>query len=303
MNCVYPKPIIPKRMSLVNLNGKLFNEDKAAISVNNRSFRYGDGCFETIRITNSTIPLWQYHQERLFAALHTLQFELPTFFTPLFLLENIRVLAQKNGHQLLGRIRLTIFRGNGGLYDTENHFPNYLIQSWPLNDALQTLNNNGLVTGLYRGGFKAADALANIKSNNYLLYALAALHAKQARWNDALVLNHKGSLADSTIANLFIINGNLIATPPLTDGPVNGTMRRYLLKKLTEAGYFVKEASVLPEEVKEADEVFVTNAIYGLKWVKQFEEREYGCEQAAVIYRQFIQPLFTPTTTSEAIMR
>lgn len=288
-------------MSLVNLNGKLLNEAKASISVNNRSFRYGDGCFETIRISNNAIPLWQYHQERLFATLHTLQFNLPSSFTPSFLLENIRALVLKNGHQLLGRIRLTIFRSNGGLYDPENHFPNYLIQSWPLNDALQTLNNNGLVIGLYNGGLKAADTLANIKSNNYLLYALAALYAKQSHWNDALVLNHKGSLADSTIANLFIINGQTISTPPLTDGPVNGTMRRHLLKKLIEAGYDVKEKSVSPEDVKAAQEVFVTNAVYGMKWVKQFEEKEYVCQQAAVIYRQFVQPLFTLTATPGAV--
>ena len=290
-------------MSLVNLNGKLLNEAKAAISVNNRSFRYGDGCFETIRITNNDIPLWQYHQERLFASLLALQFELPSFFTPSFLLENILALACKNRHQQLGRIRLTIFRGNGGLYDPDNHFPNYLIQSWPLNDALQTLNENGLVTGLYRSGIKAADALANIKCNNYLLYALAALHAKKAHWNDALVLNHRGSLADSTIANLFIIRGKTIATPPLTDGPVNGTMRRYLLENFAEAGYDVQETAILVEDVLAADEVFLTNAVYGIKWVKQFEEMEYGCLQTAAIYRQFIQPLFNPATATGAIIR
>lgn len=280
-------------MPVINLNGKLLNEAKAAISINNRSFRYGDGCFETIRISRGKIPLWQYHHERLFAALITLQFELPSFFTPAFLLENILALAQKNGHQQWSRIRLTIFRGNGGLYDPENHFPNYLIQTWPLNEAFQTLNTNGLVTGLYRGSFKAADAFANIKSNNYLLYAMAALYAKQACWNDALVQNHKGSIADATIANLFIIKGKTIITPPLTDGPVNGTMRRYLLQHRATTNYEITEQSVFPADVHAADEVFLTNAVYGIKWVKQFEETEFSCHHTAVIYKNLIQPLLT----------
>ena len=284
---------IPTSMSLINLNGKLLNEAKATISINNRSFRYGDGCFETIRITAGKIPLWQYHWERLSAALQTLQFQPPHFFTATYVLEQIITLAQKNGHQQLGRIRLTIFRGNGGLYDPENHFPNYLIQTWPLNDAHQKLNNNGLVVGLYDGVFKAADGLANIKSNNYLLYAMAAIHAKQQHWNDALILNHKGSIADTTIANLFIIKGNTITTPPLTDGPVAGTLRRYLLEKGQQIGFTMQEASVSPEEVLMADEVFLSNAIYGIKWVKQLGEKEYGFQQSATIFQKAIKTLFS----------
>lgn len=280
-------------MSLVNLNGKLLNEAKAAISINNRSFRYGDGCFETIRINQGKIPLWRYHYERLFTSLSTLQFVLPSYFTSSFLLEKIVALAQKNSHQQAGRIRFTVFRGNGGLYDPENHFPHYLIQTWSLEDLPPTLNTNGLVTGLYQAGMKAADAFANIKSNNYLLYAMAALHVKQAQWNDALVLNHRGSIADSTIANLFVMKGNTIQTPPLTDGPVNGTMRRYLLENIHLMNYEVKEQSITAEDLQNADEVFLTNAVSGIKWVKQFEEKEYGCYHSAMIYRQLVQPLFT----------
>ena len=279
-------------MSLTNLNGKLISEAKATVSINNRSFRYGDGCFETIRITNGQVPLWPYHWQRLSHAIQTLQFQPPSFFTVDYLLGQITTLAQKNDHQQLGRIRLTIFRGNGGLYDPENHFPNYVIQSWPLNDAHQNLNNNGLILGLYNGGFKAADPLANLKSNNYLLYAMAALYAKQQHWNDAVVLNHRGSIADTTIANLFLIKEGKVITPPLTDGPVAGTLRRYLLEQLPLAGYNVQEQSIVPANLLTADEVFVTNAIYGIKWVKQFEEKEYGNRQTTGIFQQFIKPLF-----------
>jgi len=171
-----------------NFNGKIINEKNATVSVNNRSFRYGDGCFETIKVVDNKIILADYHIERLFNSLQVLQFECPSFFNAPFILNTILELVKRNQHEKLARVRLTIFRGNGGLYDAENHHPNYLIQSWPLNPENNKLNENGLVLGIFEGGFKAADTFANIKSNNYLLYSQAALHAKQQHWNDALVL-------------------------------------------------------------------------------------------------------------------
>ena len=278
--------------TLVNLNGKLLNEKNALVSVNNRSFRYGDGCFETMKVINSKISLPEFHVARLFASLHLLYFELPSFFTPTFILQSIKELVEKNKHQQLARVRLTIFRGNGGLYDPENHYPNYLIQSWPLNPENNKLNENGLVIGTYTNGFKAADTLANIKSNNFLLYALAAMHSKQQHWNDALVLNHKETFADATIANLFIISNKTITTPPLTDGPVNGTMRRHLLQQLPALGYSVHEQSITPELLTQANECFLSNAIFGIKWVSQHGDTTFHAKHVFTIHKELIAPLW-----------
>lgn len=278
--------------NFVNLNGKILNEKNATVSVNNRSFRYGDGCFETIKIINGKINLIEFHLDRLFASLQMLQFETPSFFTPIFIIKSITELVEKNQHQKLARVRLTISRGNGGLYDPENHHPNYLIQSWTLNPENNKLNENGLIIGTYPNGFKAADDLANIKSNNFLLYAMAALHSKKEHWNDALVLNHKETFADATIANLFIITQKTIITPPLTDGPVNGTLRRHLLKHLPVLGYSVMEQSITPEILQQADECFLTNAIYGIKWVKQHADTHFQCKHVFTIYNELVKKLW-----------
>jgi len=278
--------------TFVNLNGKILNEKNAVVSVNNRSFRYGDGCFETIKVTKGKISLAEFHLDRLFASLHQLQFELPSFFTPSFLLHSITELVHKNQHQKLARVRLTIFRGNGGLYDPENHHPNYLIQSWTLNPENNTLNENGLVIGTYPNGFKAADTLANIKSNNFLLYAMAALHSKQQHWNDALLRNHKDTFADATIANLFIITQKTVITPPLSDGPVNGTMRRHLLQQLPALGYSVLEQSISPAQLQQAEECFLSNAIYGLRWVKQHGDANFQSRHVFTIHKELVHSLW-----------
>jgi branched-chain amino acid aminotransferase len=280
---------------LVYLNGKMINQANALVSVDNRSFRYGDGFFETIKCINHQLPLWKYHERRLFDSLEVLFFQKQVYFTPDFLKEAILELIRKNQHGKLARVRVTIFRGEGGIYDPVNHRPHILIQSWPLNPENNKLNENGLVIGDYDGGFKAADSFANLKTNNYLLYAMAALQVKQQHWNDALVTNHRGTYADTTIANLWLIKNGLIFTPPLSDGPVAGTMRRFLLDNLAAAGFSVTEKTLGKQNLLEADEVFLSNAIYGIKWVRQFEERFFLSAITESIHAKLIAPLWAAT--------
>ena len=275
-----------------NLNGKILNEDNATVSVNNRSFRYGDGCFETMKYSNGKLLLSNYHFERLFDSLQLLKFDCASFFNAEYLSRQIQLLVLKNQQQKLARVRLTIFRGNGGLYDAENMKPNWLIQSWPLNNASNQINNNGIVTGIYNGGFKAADQFANLKSNNYLLYSQAALYAKQQHWNDALIYNHRKTIADATIANLFLVKENTIITPPLTDGPVDGVMRRFLLEQLPGLHYTVVEQSITPQDILTADEAFLTNAIYGIKWIQSIDAADFSMKHSAIIHQQLLAPLF-----------
>ncbi len=274
---------------IVFFNNKFIDEEKVKISVNNRSFRYGDGFFETIKYNQGIMHAWPDHTERFFRTLDALQFDKPAILTPEYLESNIHELVKRNGHSKLARVRITAFRGEGGIYDPINHKPFLLIQSWSLNPENNKLNINGLVTGIYPDGFKAADAFANLKTNNYLLYAMAALWAKKQHLNDALVLNHIGNLADSTIANLWLIKNGTIYTPPLSEGPVAGTMRANLLRLLPAAGYPIKEQAITKEQLLDADEVFLSNAIYGMKWVRQVENKDFGGTQIQSIYKD-IQP-------------
>lgn len=280
---------------LVYWNERFVNRQTASIPIDNRSFRYGDGFFETIKVVNGTIPLWNYHAQRLFSTLDALQFERQNYLTPNQLNDTIIQLVNKNQHQKIARVRLTIYRGEGGIYDQINHKPNILIQSWELNEANNTLNENGLVIGWYEGGFKAADALANFKTNSYLLYVLAAMHVKQQHWNDALVLNHNNNICDATIANIWTIKDGIIYTPPLADGPVAGTMRKYLLDHLAGAGFEVREQSLTLNDLNVADECFLSNAIYGLRWVKQFGGKTYTSALTERVFVVLVNPLWLTT--------
>ena len=278
-------------MVYVNQNGKIIKETTASISVNNRSFRYGDGCFETMKVIDNKLLFANYHFERLFASLALLQFELPNYFTPDYLHQQVLAITQKNYHQKLARIRLMIYRGDGGLYDPQNHFPNFLIQTWDLNPANNKLNENGLIVDVFSDAVKHADTYSAIKSNNYLGYAMAALWAKKQHINDAILLNPFNRVADASIANVFIVKDGIVKTPFLSEGGINGVMRRNLLEKLPLIAIQIQETTLTVEDLLEADELFLTNSIYGIRWVKRLKQKEYGNNMTALIFKKIFEIL------------
>jgi branched-subunit amino acid aminotransferase/4-amino-4-deoxychorismate lyase len=266
-------------------NGKISKTGKLLISPDNRSFRYGDGFFETMKMVNGKLQLANEHMELL-------QFQQPVYFTPSYVLEQVTLLAKKNYHHKLARIRVTIFRGDGGLYDVENHFPHHLIQSWELNPSNNTLNENGLQLGIFTNARKVCDQYSHVKSNNYLSYALAALWAKKQKLNDAVLLNPYDRIADATIANVFVVKDGLVKTPALTEGAVNGVMRKYILQSLRHENMPVEETQLTVEDLLQASEIFLSNSIYGIRWVKQLGDSGYTNQLSALLHKKFILPLF-----------
>jgi branched-chain amino acid aminotransferase len=273
-------------------DGQFFRDDKLLVGANSRAVRYGDGLFETMKVNQGRIQLSGWHFERLFKGLELLQFECPSYFTPAYLEDKILQLAHRNGHSNLARVRLMIFRGNGGLYDSVSHFPHHVIQSWSLPPANHQFNENGLVLGIHRTAHKTMDVLANTKSNNYLPYVLGSLEVKKEKWNDAVVLNAAGRIADCTIANLFIVKDGVLRTAAATEGPVLGIMRRFILDYCIREGLPVEETGLTEADLLKADEIFLTNTSYGIRWVGRLGEKLFSNDFSTRLYRDAIQPLF-----------
>ena len=273
-------------------NGKTIKETSASISPNNRSFRYGDGCFETMKVMKGKLLLKEAHFNRLFQTLTILGFTIPQYFTAINLENEILQLVSKNNHLKLARVRLTVYRGDGGLYDEVSHQPNYLIQTWDLNPQSNKLNENGLVIDVFEEGRKVCDGFSALKTNNFLVYTMAAIWAKRQHLNDALVLNPFNNIADATIANVFIIKDSIIKTPSLTDGAINGIMRSHLLFQLPLINMEVQQTSLSLIDLLEADELFLSNSIYGIKWVSELKHRKYSNKIVSYIHQKAIAPLF-----------
>ena len=265
-------------------NGKTYKEESPILSVNSRGLKYGDGLFETIKSIKGELQFIDEHLARLWKGLQVLQFNIPKHFTPEYLQDEIFALIKKNSHEKMARIRLTVFRGDGGLYDEINHKPHYLLQSWPLVDDAGEWNSNGLVLGIYTDVKKSCDLLSNLKHNNFLPYSMAALHAKKQKWNDAVLQNTEGGVCDTTIANLFLIKDGVIYTPALAQGCIAGIIRKFLINRLTAANYKIIEGRLTGDDLDAADEVFLTNSIYNLRWVQSLGEKKYTNIQTQKIY-------------------
>lgn len=278
-------------MDFLCLNGKILPADQPVLRADNRGYRYGDGVFETMKMISGRIPLADLHMQRLFESLALLGFTQPTGFTPRKLLNNISRLARQNQCSQLARVRLSVSRGNGSLYDTRSDLQ-WLVECWPAEESSKRINPKGLNLGIFEAAQKSCDRYANLKSANYLIYAEAARYAQSQQLDDCLTYNVKGQIADSTIANLFLIKNRLIITPALGEGCVDGVMRRYLLKKLRELNFDVREGVVTGNDMGSFDEAFLSNAFYGIRWVRRFGKKLYTRIHTSQIYSEVIEPLF-----------
>jgi len=286
--------------SFLNFDGAVLPAGQGILTADNRGFRYGDGLFETMLAGEGRIRLWPYHFERLLSGMRMLRFEATTQFTAAIEKQILELCALNGDGGVAGsgrvakahsRVRLTVFRGDGSLTDPIDTFPHYIIQSSPWPAGPTGWSAEGLVIDIFAGGRKACDAYATLKSNNYLLYSLAAMYGRERGLDDCLVLNSHGRLADTTIANLFYIKGHRFYTPPLSEGCVAGVMRRYLLETLPRAGYSVQEQPVSPEELSGADEVFLTSALRCIRWVRSFRGITYGNRLAAAVHEEIIRKM------------
>lgn len=219
-------------------------------------------------VLDGRIRLEEYHWERLREGLLKLQISSSQHY-----FEELQYAlwhtVRKNKLEALCRVRLQVWPGSGGYFDGDSFKGDYCIETFPLVHDQTSFNDNGLVLGIAQGITKYSDAFSHLKSNNALHYALAARQAKSKHWNDALMLNQSGRIADSTIANFFWVTEEGIFTPPLSDGPVAGVFRKFLLQQLPLLGYPIQEQSAAPEHITSAGAVFLTNAVRGIRWVQE----------------------------------
>lgn len=279
-------------------NEEIIPDNTPIFCAGNRGLRFGDGLFETIKVVHASaasgrgkMPLFDLHMERMNQGLAVLNMKLQEHYTPDYIYQMILDLCRQNNINGAARVRITVVRGNGTLFATEDPYASIVIQAEPLTADYLSFNLTGLKIDICPGIQKSCDRLANIKSNNYLPYVMAAQYARENQLNDSLVLNAHNRICDGTIANIFRIHNNTIYTPPLTEGGVGGVMRKYLLTELPKAGYTVHEKICTPEELEAASEVFLTNALYGIRWVSQFRNKLYQNQLVARLFKEIINPI------------
>ncbi|MDY8136365.1 aminotransferase class IV [Aquimarina sp. 2201CG5-10] len=263
---------------MININGNLIQSNDTKSLQENRGYAYGDALFETIRVNSGTILFWEDHYFRLMASMRILRMQIPMGFTPEFLQKEILDLITESG--LLNasvRIKLMVNRASGGLYTPSNNEIEYNISISKLSSNFYTVSEDAYEVTLFKDHYIAPDLLSTLKSNNKIINVLGGIFAKENGFENCLLLNTNKMVVEALNGNLFLIKGNVIKTPPLTDGCLKGVVRTQLLRildKLPE--YEVEEASISPFELQKADELFITNVVMGIKPITKFRKKEYN---------------------------
>lgn len=274
---------LPFMNPVIYADGQFVPAETALFGARSRALRYGLGLFETLKVRQGRIINLAAHWQRITNGLGSLNFQIPEEFQPGRLEKVILDLCSRNDHLKAARLRLAVYANHNDA-KPDHYLPALVIESELLPESCFHFNKEGFSIGLYPDVRKSCDFLANLKSANYLPCLLAAQYARMNGWHDALILNQHERICESSIANLFWIRKAAIFTPPLSEGPIAGTMRLSVLQVLKAEGYAIMESPCSVQELYEADEIFLTNALTGIRWVKHFQGKEYNRQMAHGIY-------------------
>tara|TARA_B110000459_G_scaffold125967_1_gene138258 strand:+ start:561 stop:1406 length:846 start_codon:yes stop_codon:yes gene_type:complete len=270
---------------MINNNGHLIPSSQATLAVSNRGLSYGDALFETIKTLNGKILFWEDHYFRLMASMRILRMEIPMEFTPEFLESQILELLHHNySNSNSFRVKLTVFRKQGGFYTPDTNDIEYFITTESLDADIYLLNSSGYTIELFKDFYVTLGLLSTLKTNNKVLNVLGSVYAKENQYDNCLLLNTNKSIVEALNGNLFLVKDNVIKTPPLTDGCLKGVMRKQvieILKKLPD--FECLEESISPFELQKADELFITNVIQGIQPITTFRKKSYSAKVSQII--------------------
>jgi branched-chain amino acid aminotransferase len=256
---------------MINYNGSLISENELQLTNENRAFKYGDGIFETIKFQNNKIIFLEDHYFRLMASMRMLRMKIPMKFTLEFLEEEIlKTVASYNSNTL--RIRLNVYRKDGGLYAPTTNEVDYIIEVKEVNQV----SKDTYKIDLYKDFYNYSGLLSTVKTTNKMLNTIAAIYAKENDLDNCILLNERKGVVEVTNGNIFIVKGNVIKTPALTEGCIKGIIRKKVIEIVEKHPDFsIEETSISPFELQKSDEVFITNAIVGIQPVTNYRKKKF----------------------------
>jgi branched-chain amino acid aminotransferase len=270
-------------------NGQYYRNEDKVFSPSNRAFRYGDALFETIYITYTTCHFLKEHLERLLRAMSVMSMELPQGFNERLFDRKIQRLLNKNHHIKGARVRITVFRNDGGLYTPTDNSISYTIESEALENINYEFKKLGDSIDIYPDMYKSYSPISSFKSANSSLFTLAGIWRKKKKLDDCIILNDKGEVCESLSSNIFVVKDDNIYTPSIKSGCVSGIMRNLVVALLKENKLNIDDNAVLREkDLLEADEIFLTNSISGIRKVSAFRNKRYYSFLAKEIHEKLV---------------
>lgn len=265
---------------MINYNGTIVSEDASVLS-KNRAFLYGDAVFETVKISNKKILFLEDHYFRLMSAMRVVRMEIPMNFTMEFLEEQILSLVENNQVIDSARARITVYRNEGGYYLPQNNTVSYLIHAVALENKAYLIENKRYEVDLYKDFYITKQLLSSLKTTNKIINITGSIYANENGLDNCLLLNDSKNVVEALQGNIFMLQGNKLITPPISEGCLNGVMRRQILglaKKIENIE--VVEGVISPFDIQKADELFITNVIKGIQPITHYRKKEFSTNMA-----------------------
>jgi branched-chain amino acid aminotransferase len=269
------------------LNGKRIHPGSSFLNGENRSFLFGDGVFETVRIMNGKPLFWNDHLERLLFGMDRLILEQPSDDFEQFISESVpAIITNENIRD--ARMRITIFRDSTGLYT-----PDELSSSWYLTikdgSSLNLDAAADLKAIVFSDMHKENSLVSRVKTTSSLLYVMAGIHANMNGAHESIILNPEGRIVESHTSNLFILKNDVFQTPPISEGCIDGVMRRQLIGIMNRNGLELREQPITKADLIHAEELLLSNVMSWVRNVHCFSDKNYQTEWAAKLNAMILE--------------
>lgn len=260
---------------MINFNGEIISENELQLSNENRAFKYGDAIFETIKVSKGKVVFFEDHYFRLMASMRMLRMKIPMKFTLEFLQEEIIKTIENFERANTYRVRLTVYRKDGGLYNPKSNEVDYLIEV----KEFEYVEKATYKIDLFKDFYNYSGLLSTVKTSNRMINTLSAIFADENDLDNCILLNERKGVVEATNGNIFIVKNNIIKTPALTEGCIKGIVRKKIIEIVEKhPEYTIEETTISPFEIQKADEVFITNAIVGIQSVTNYRKKEFTSE-------------------------
>ena len=205
-----------------------------------------------------------------------LRMNIPPTFSAENMSKLIVELISKNDLKNDARARLTIFRNEGGFYTPHSNDISFLIEVEDLGfQGGYILNEAGYMVDVFHDIKKHKNKLSNLKTGNALIYVLAGIYKKDIKMDDCFIINEDGNVCESISSNVFIVKNGALYTPSLSEGCIEGVLRKQIIEIAKQNRILCYEISLAFNTLMNADEIFLTNTIQGIRWIEKYKTKIY----------------------------
>jgi branched-chain amino acid aminotransferase len=268
------------------VSGEFVDSEEKIFASGHRILKYGDGFFESIKVSNGEALYLDLHLSRIERSFVLLKMERRKDWNLDFFKAIINELCKRNKCDN-ARLRIQFYRTSKGFYLPEDRSCDFIIQFDPLKSP-NYLSKEVHNLDIYKEMYKTSNFSSMFKTTSCLEYVLASIYAEENGNGDCLLINEKEHICEATSSNVFIVKDNKIITPPLSEYCVDGVMRKVILEMATAYGYNCLQIPIEEGDLYLADELFLTNAVSGIIPVMDFRGKKYTKAYSAVL-QQMLQ--------------